>query len=664
MAGNSGIEQELADKIAYAKRIHAKAHDAMADWEQLYKGEYETPKDVADSEITAYKPSKTRAIVAKMLALLNLRAKTVTQVVPRRDTQAEDQVCTRLERYLEGYQWRIQSEKKAPIFRHAVQWGLLRGKTVLLAQYVPRFVGTEFFPIRSIAPDPKTIFEVPGENGIMYFVRESTRYAMELRREIGKRMAFESTVDSRQSTDKSKNKGVERGVGRWQMPSWLADKKGIDPVKVTEYFDGEYYAVLMDGELVLPPAEHGYGFCPIAVQYLEDTPFPEMEWRGQAAFAAVADALKNYAILMAKMGDAVSTLFWPDILVESPDGRAFVLNSRNAASVNTIPPGSKVTVLTVTPNMPILQNYAEMLQSDVNIATLPEVAYGLRLPSGGQSGFAISQVLSQVMDRIQDKKENMQFALGTHFEHVLRLTATFSDRAEGHRFEVLANMDQRSPIGETGGKRIRKLIGIGREEVDDHYQVLSQITPILPTEKMALIQQMNLLREPNKLTGLPMVDDDSLREMHPEVFENPGQVAERVGELYWRKQVPQIEQWEREEYLEQWAKEHPPHVPKGLEINALSKAELVERLAMLQMMIENPQALAEALGKGSQLATAGGASTVASGQTGVPMPGQPGEMPPGIPSGVLPPQMASGNPDPLQGQTPEGLAAEQMAGNG
>jgi hypothetical protein len=290
-----------------------------------------------------------------------------------------------------------------------------------------------------------------------------------------------------------------------------------------------------------------------------------------------------------------------------------------------------------------------MLQSDVNIATLPEVAFGLKLPSGGQSGFAISQVLSQVMDRIQDKKENLQFVFGTHFEHVLRLTATFADRAEGHQFHVLAILDAGS------GKRIRKLIGIGRDQVDDHFQVLSQITPILPTEKMALIQQLNLLREPNKLTGLPMVDDDSLREMNPEIFENPGQIAERVGELYWRKQVPQIEQWEREEYLERWTKEHPPHGANQLDLSKLTKPELVQRLALLQMMVENPQALARAL------ASTSNQLSVNSDQLGGPIaPGQAMAGQPGVPPQVMPPQMVSGNPEPLQGETPEGVGARQM----
>src|SRR5574341_1808409 len=224
-----GVQQEVQDKIEYAKSLHAGALERMSEWEKLYKGEYDTPKDIADASLHAYKPMRPRAIVHKMLALLSLRAKMKNQVVPKKDTQEEEAICTRLERYLDGYQWRIQSEKNEAVFRHAVQWGLLRGKTALIAQYVPRFVDSEYFPIRSIAPDPMTVFEVPGENGVMYFVRESKRYAMELKKEIDKASEW--------------NKA---GKDVWTKPIKFSDKKKTDAVKLTEYYDGEYYAVLID----------------------------------------------------------------------------------------------------------------------------------------------------------------------------------------------------------------------------------------------------------------------------------------------------------------------------------------------------------------------------------------------------------------------------------
>ena len=106
MPDSSSTEQELNDKIAYAKQLHATAVANMDEAEQVYKGEYATSKDQPPSEtqVSAYKPSRPRAIVAKMLALLSVRAKMQNQVPPRKDTQQEEAICTKLEQFLEGYQ--------------------------------------------------------------------------------------------------------------------------------------------------------------------------------------------------------------------------------------------------------------------------------------------------------------------------------------------------------------------------------------------------------------------------------------------------------------------------------------------------------------------------------------------------------------------------------
>ncbi len=580
------VEQELQAKIEFAKGLHKTATEWMKEWEQLYKGEFATPQDQANPDIHAYKPARPRAIVAKMLALLSLRAKMQNQVVPKKDTQEEEAICTRLEHYLQGYQWRIQMEKNQPVFRHAVQWGLLRGKAVLLAQYVPRFVDSEFFPIRTVVPDPATVFEVPGENGIMYFVRESERYALELGRELDKRAAREGDLP-----DTSKP--------QWKKPAGLADKTPTDKCKVTEYWDGEYYAVLIDDELALAPAPHEYGFCPIAVAYFEDTPFVEMEWKGQGVLAPIADAIKNEAMLMAKLGDAASSFFYPLVFWQSTDGRGGWINPY-AASVSSLPIDAKITIYAPQPNLPILESFRQWLNNDVNLMTLPEIAWGMNPSLAGHSGFAISQVLGQVMDRIEDKKENLQFAFGTHFGQVLRLTAAFADRSEGGRFQVLTTdggpRPRSGPAGSAGSAvGGRRLLSIGADEVAEHFQVVTQITPTLPTEKMAMIQQMQALRAPSHLTGLPLVDDKSLREMYPEVFENMDEINLRVDGEYWRKKLPEVEQWEQDEYMQEWRQTHKPHGTKAVDLAKLPKEQLVQMMKMLEMMMQNPQAFQQAL---------------------------------------------------------------------
>ncbi len=646
MTDKSSVELQVSEKVEFAKGLHKNAIAAMKEWEQLYKGEYTVPKDEADTKIHAYKPARPRAIIAKMLALLSLRAKMQNQVVPKKDTQEEEAVCTRLEQYLEGYQWRIQTEKNQPVFRQAVQWGLLRGKVVLIAQYVPRFVGSEFFPIRTVAPDPATVFEVPGENGVMYFVRESERYALELARELDRKIEWEGGEDTENTLAVQGNRDKGRKRARWSRPAKLIDKKPTDKCTVTEYWDGEYYSVLVDDEMVLPPSEHEYGFCPIAVAYFEDTPFAEMEWKGQGVLAPITDAIKNEAMMMAKLADAVNSFFYPLVFWATADGRGGWMNPY-AGSISAIPADARIQIYAPQPNIPIIQAYRQWLQGDVNLMTLPDIAWGMDASTAQSSGFAIAQVLGQVMDRIQDKKENLQFAFGTHFGQVLRLTARFANRADKAKFEVM--------VLEDGGRRSagggRRLLSVGAEEVAEHYQVLTRITPTLPTEKMAMIQQMNALREPSRLTGLPLVDDKSLREMYPEIFENVDAINQRVDEEYWRKKLPEIEQWEQAEYLQEWRKSHKPQGTQSLDVSRLSKPELVQMVKMLEMMLGNPQAFQQALAQMQPVTPYGVGNEPTPTQ---PSPGGPGE---GM---LLPPQML---PPQMQGAMPanqDEVASRQM----
>ena len=68
-----------------------------------------------------------------------------------------------------------------------------------------------------------------------------------------------------------------------------------------------------------------------------------------------------------------------------------------------IPPDSKVTVLNPTTNAAVMQQLMSFLRADEQIGGIPEVAFAAE-PANLQSGFAVSQVLSQVMDKIYDKK--------------------------------------------------------------------------------------------------------------------------------------------------------------------------------------------------------------------------------------------------------------------
>jgi len=623
--------EDIRDRMAYARDLHESAVSAMGDWEKLYKAEYTVPKKIGDIEdatdtATVFKPSKPRAILQKILALLSLRAQMKNQVVPLKDTNEEQRICSRLEQYLEGYQYRVQTEAARPIYRHAVQWALLRGKLVLQVQYLPSLVNSEYFPIRTVAPDPKTVYEVPSTVGMMYVVTEEMRYVWDLKRELSK-------------------KG---GTGGWSEPAWIRDGKDLrdtDQVALKTYWDVETTSVLVDNDEVLAPTPHEYGFLPFAIGYIEDSPFLEPQWRGQSVLAPIMDALKSEAALLSTLADAAELFFFPIGIWQSPDGRCGWLSS-NVAALTTIPVDAKVTFYNPAPNIPILQSYKAWLSEEIQLYSLPNMAFALDVAVGAQSGFAIAQVLGQVMDKIEDKKQNLEFATGMHFGQVLRLTEKFASRAEGGRFEVMS-----LPTGDLKPSRRRALVGVSADDVKGHHQVLTHISPVLPTERMSLLQQANLMRQRDPVSKMPLADDDTIREYFPEIFEHPEKVGERVKEEFYRTKVPEIDQWETEEFMQEWQKDHKPHMSAAVkgDLSKLSKDDLINLVRMAQMMIQHPEVLQQALQQ--------------SGQPGQPPPGgMPGQPPPGalgqpiLPSNMLPPAMQTGQPQPFN---PQDVALQQ-----
>lgn len=500
---------------------------------------------------------------------------------------------------------------------------------VLQVQYAPSLLDSEYFPIRTIVPDPMTVFEMPAATGLAYVATEETRCVWDIRKEIARRVESGREVE---------------GAAQWK-PFGEGRRKysDEDQVLVSTYWDDKVYAVFVAEENVLPETPHNYGLLPFAIAYVEDSPFGEPEWRGQSVLAPIMDALKSEAALLSTLSDASEMFFYPVGIWQTPDGRCGWLTP-NAASMTAVPVDAKITWYNPAPNVGILESYKRWLDEEISLYSLPAISFSLDMPSSQNSGFAIAQVLGQVMDKIQDKKQNLELALGQHFGQVLRLTETFASRAEEGKFKVMALPgENRVPRGR------RALIGVGEREIAGHHVVLTQITPMLPTERLSLLQQAAMMRQRDPVSRRPLVDDKTIRELMPEIFEHPDKINERIDDEYWSAQVPEVADWEKEEFMIEWRKDHKPHTLAGNEDYArLSKEELIDRLRLAELVIKNPEVL-------GALARRTAAPTGA----GVPPQAQTGAVTAMLPSNVLPPVMQGAPMQPDQNAV--ALGQEQNA---
>jgi len=507
-------EKEIKDRIEYAKNIHSEAIRYMEDVEDLFTGAYVLESELEDEEMTPVVPSKPRAILSKILAMLAVRAQLGLEVIPLKATEGEEKICTMLEKWLGGFQFAVQEAARKPIYRDWVFWFLLRGRGDLELRYIPRLANTDKLALRVLVDDPKTIFPVWGREGIGYYAKIYKVPAWEVQQ-----MPVYSD---------------------WSVPD-LSGKAFDKEVEVREYWDDKQCVAFLDGKIVYDQP-NPFGFVPLAEAHAERTPLADMEWAAQSILFPIMNALKQQAQLMGKVTNAVDVFYWPQILVDNPAGESFVMSTGPGTSARPIPPGSKITVLQPTVNQALVQLLNNWLQGDINLFSIPEIAWGEE-PGSLQSGRAISQVLGQVMDRIQDKKENLELAAGWHFGDLLKAVEKFGT---GSKFGVTIAPEKK-------GAR-RALLEIGADDVAGHHRVECRLTPELPMDQFYKMRVAMMARQPGP-DGQPLLPDPYLRREILEIG-NPDEVEEELRAQMFRMTTPAIIAKERKDYLEQWKKEH------------------------------------------------------------------------------------------------------------
>lgn len=415
----------VLNQHAYAQGLYGDSILMAQAVEAFYKNEWDIPQDTDTGSHPASpdirQPARQRAIVEKFLSMLSLRATQTIQVVPRSLEEAELEKTSKLERWAHGYQLGYMLETKRDPWRDAAYWFFLRGRGCLETRFDASRVGTDHLAVRTLADDPLGIFSVPGHDGLEYYTKEYTRSVRGLKAEITRRA-----------------KGNKKT--RWASVD-LSELDDNATETLVEYWDETHCAALLRGDgsekrpdRLLYVRKHDYGFVPLAEARCMATPLADMEWASQPVLYSIMDSLKGMFKLAAKMATGVDLFYWPRILVESPSGQTIVLDSGMVGVESYIAPGSKVTVINPTPNQAVLAQLMGWYTGDVQLGGIPDIAWGAE-PTNLQSGFAVSQVLAQVMDKIAPHEQALELALAWDWSHKFRIIEKYGG-AKGANLSV------------------------------------------------------------------------------------------------------------------------------------------------------------------------------------------------------------------------------------
>jgi len=620
----------VLDQHHFARDLYHEAIDFSEEVEELFTAKWSVPRDAADQttaggRATQLKPARARAILEKFLTLLNVRATTKVQVIPRSTGEQEQKACTKLENWLLGYQRQYMMETKQNPWRKFVYWYLLRGRGVIETRFDVNRLGSDSMPIRTIVTDPNMVFSVWGENGVGWYTKEYKRYVWDISAELSELS----------------------GSKKRKMPELPDDEN--QKVPVVEYWDKEWHALLVDEQLVWVN-RHDYGFVPICEAHCMDTPLADMRWAYNSVLGPIMDSLKQQYAAASKLATGVDLFYWPKVLVQSATGQAVILDSGMPGVETHIPPDAKVTVIQPSPNAAVLAQLMGWLKADEQLGGIPEIAWGAE-PSSLQSGFAVSQVLSQILDKIHDKKTNLELAMGWDFSHKLQLI---------EKFGLMEGVNLMVPAGDAAkvyGANSRKsmLIDIKPDDVDGRNHVAVTITPELPQDRMVKAQLAQAYRAPG-VDGKPLVDDQSILEMLE--FEHPDLINQRIREQLLPAQSKEIAQTSVQAAEQEWLTENKEVVKlaeKRTNPENMPKMSPEQIKQLVDVMVK--QRLQEMMGQGGQLpqmmaaAEQGPQMMAAAAQGPQPLP-QNGGGPPGVRPEVMPTQMGM-SPEDVVPELPE-----------
>lgn len=419
------------------------------------------------------KTARAMAIVIQCRSFYE-RSKIKIEVPNLVNTSKEDKRTSKLERFLGGIQ-DILASRSGFVYSDAQWHGLESGTLALLTLFNPQLARNRQFPFEITAVDPVTLAYEKSRAGLVAASIFEHRPAQAIYNELvgalerAKKPAF----------------GIP--------PSLLdlANSRPTDEVEVLQYFDKDYHALWVNNEFV-KRQKHFMGRVPIDIGYIYDMPSDRPEEYGKGIISPVLDLLQDEQVLF----DVFST----DAEIGS---RPFLLIKRgNTWVVEQATPGESYTgedakPLTYAPNHQLLQELAQMLNDQTEMITLPRSTMA-GFAGGKVSGFAMTQMMGPLNAKLDDLKKYPELTFGEHYKLVLQSLRKF---ATSQMARILAPDDQDNylnsfstltDLGRDRARSNRAWVVVSGEDVDEHDQVRVDMSPKLPQDEAAKMQQFGL----------------------------------------------------------------------------------------------------------------------------------------------------------------------------
>lgn len=233
---------------------------------------------------------------------------------------------------------------------------------------------------------------------------------------------------------------------RRKYPQWLSGKNDGEPATWIEYEDNVWYAYMADGQFVVPPTMHGYGFIPTVI----GIPGTAVDWdegppenRYQGVLYPAHNLLDTEARLATQVEVIIRTVAWRTI--DFKGNRQQAETARNEYELwggkNVIGPDVEVMPSPILNVPPDLLNQIGMVQSMIEDVTFPSVVKGVQ-PGGVNSGFNTSVRAGLGRLRFQPHVDGIARAIETVNMDFLKLienrvlsSVTVNARSEVHNFD-------------------------------------------------------------------------------------------------------------------------------------------------------------------------------------------------------------------------------------
>jgi len=391
----------VIDLHKFASGLHEESNARMDEVEEVLMEKWEVPKDVADQAgVRVMQTVKGRAIIERFRQMLDIGSASF-RVMPQKIGEREDETCSKIERWLVGADRRMKHETGRDHDRDGLWWYLFRGRADFEIRFEPGRKDKSKFPLSTLCDDPRYIFPVKGRSGIVWYTKSYDVYVRELRGKVGKKKL-----------------------------AVLEEAKPNDKVEVVEYWDDKVYAVVAGGHSAVKPEmimrkEHRYGFVPLNEARCLDTPMDDPKWGSEPVIGTVIDHLKQVYALASKMATGVNLFYYPLLFGVSASGQPVVIDPYDPGEPQQMAPGTKLEQVNIQVNHQALAMLMAFYQSDINLVTLPETAFGQE-PKSLESGFAIAQVMNTVQSALRDKLPELERAMGEHRGNTLRLYSQFA----------------------------------------------------------------------------------------------------------------------------------------------------------------------------------------------------------------------------------------------